>query len=909
MRRSCSFPVKKRNVRLYQTKTSSVFGYNPDNWNKQQETVSEEDIQNRNAQPNIYRFIQAHRQHGYKHARLNPVPVPGSSQPAAAGRELDPDHYGVRGEDRLNPAGLVNSPASTVSDLAQDLTNLYCGTTAIECEYMESAEEKEWLYTHYETVKQSPISSDQQIELATEMLKSQAFDNFLASKFGSIKRYGGEGAEAMVGFYIELLRKAQEDGVQDVVVGMAHRGRLNLMTGLFQFPPVEMFRKMRGLPEFPADQSGAGDVLSHLTSTFNVGSTHVTMLPNPSHLEAVNPVAVGKARCVHLNKGKGDYGSGAMGDDILCVQVHGDAALAGQGINQETLQIANVPHYSVGGSIHLVINNQVGFTTPGERGRSSRHCTDLAKQVGAPVIHVNGDHPEELVKATRLAMDFRAQFRKDVFVNLICFRRWGHNELDDPTFTNPAIYSVINARGSVPDQYFKDLVAEGVLEQEARATTIAAYNATLNDHFNQIDTFVPERSNLKAHWSALSEPSSNVTTWDTGLDTSLLKFIGKRSVSFPEEFNVHSHLLKHHVDGRIKKMEGGSNIDWGTAEALAMGSLLYQGFNVRISGQDVGRATFSHRHAMLVDQASNEIFIPFNNMEVEKQGRLEIANSILSEEAVMAFEYGMSVASPNNLIIWEAQFGDFFNGAQIILDTFVSNGESKWGLQSGLVMLLPHGMDGAGPEHSSCRMERFLQMTDSRETASDGDNVNWEVVQPTTAAQYFHVLRRQMVRNYRKPLVVVAPKVLLRLPAAASTLAELSPGSTFSTVLSDPAVKNPDAVEKVIFVSGRHYYTLSKHIQENQISNVAVIRLESLCPFPAERLQEEVKKFKKAKQYIWSQEEHRNQGPWSFVAPRFQSLIGLDLSYRGRGELCQPAVGVGKVHQAEVQALLNQTFS
>ena len=456
---------------------------------------------------------------------------------------------------------------------------------------------------------------------------------------------------------------------------------------------------------------------------------------------------------------------------------------------------------------------------------------------------------------------------------------------------------------------------EGLLSAGEAAQVVADHNALLNSHYAKMDSYLPERTNLRGEWSNLVEPSTNLTTWDTGLEAGLLKFVGKQSVYYPDNFTIHPHLRKHHVEGRLKKLEAGGPFDWGTAEALAFGSLLYQGFNIRISGQDVGRATFSHRHAMLVDQATNEIFIPFNEMKAAAQtegdngvGKLEIANSILSEEAVLGFEYGLSVASPRNLVIWEAQFGDFFNGAQIMLDTYVSSGESKWGLQSGLVVLLPHGMDGAGPEHSSCRIERFLQMSDSRETAADGDNVNWEVVQPTTAAQHFHLLRRQMVRNYRKPLIVAAPKVLLRLPAAASTLNDMAPKTTFQAVLSDQNVKKPESIEKVVFVSGRHYYTLAKHIEENSITNVAVIRLESICPFPAERLQEELKRYKKAKTFIWSQEEHRNQGCWTFVRPRFSSLVGVDLDYRGRAELCQPAVGVGQVHQAENRDIISQTF-
>jgi len=904
--------------RAYQTKHSRVFGYSPsaggDESSAESPLLSDAERLQRNQQANVFRFVEAHRELGHRYANINPVSTTDSAGLAVAA-ELNPATYGIQPDDVVDVKGLLgaqtNAAASVgnVSELGRVLADLYCGSTAVECGYVSDLEEREWIYAKYEEVKNTHLSNEEKKQIAQEMLRSQNFDNFLATKFSNVKRYGGEGAEAMISFFVELFRKSQTDGVKDIVLGMAHRGRLNLLTGLLQVPPVVLFQKMRGMPEFPADQYGAGDVLSHLTSSLDIGSTHVTMLPNPSHLEAVNPVAVGKVRGKHMTTTKGDYGSGQMGDDIICVQIHGDAALSGQGINQETLQVSKVPHYSVGGSIHLVINNQVGFTTPGERGRSSHHCTDLAKQIESPVIHVNGDHPEEVVKATRIAMEYRSKFRKDIFINIICFRRWGHNELDDPTFTNPSLYSVIHARGSVPDQYWDQLVTDGLANPEEKAQTISAHTELLNKNYGMIESYMPQRNNLSGNWTEMSEPTGNITEWDTGLDTSLLKFVGKQSVQYPDTFNVHPHLRKHHIEGRIKKMESGQNIDWGTAEALAIGSILYQGYNVRISGQDVGRATFSHRHAMLVDQASNEIYIPFNAMLPEQKGQLEIANSILSEEAVLGLEYGVSIESPNNLVIWEAQFGDFFNGAQIMLDTFVSNGESKWGLQSGLVMLLPHGMDGAGPEHSSCRIERFLQMSDCKEEGGDGDNVNWEVVHPTTAAQYFHLLRRQMVRNYRKPLVVIAPKVLLRLPAAASTIDQLSSGRTFQSVLADPNAGNPQSVEKVIFVSGRHYYTLAKHIQENGIQGVAVIRLEALCPFPAEKLQAEVKKYSNAKKFVWSQEEHRNMGCWSFVSPRFRAQLGVDLVYAGRSELCQPAVGVGQRHQAENAQVIDQTFS
>lgn len=433
------------------------------------------------------------------------------------------------------------------------------------------------------------------------------------------------------------------------------------------------------------------------------------MLPNPSHLEAVNPVAMGKARARHMSANSGDYSlqeDKVVGQDVLCVLVHGDAAFAGQGINQESLMMSYLPHYHVGGALHLIVNNQVGFTTPYERGKSSRYSADLAKLANAPIFHVNGEDPEAMLIASKLAMEYQKQFAKEVFVEMHCFRRWGHNELDDPTMTNPLLYKHVDARPSVPDTYLATLTSDNVDEIKQE---IGSHSAMLNDHFKQIESYNPKRENLKKQWSTMIQPGDALTEWDTGLPLDLLQYIGARSVQLPADFNLHPNLKKTHVDARLKKLTTpGSGIEWGLAEALALGSLLYQGYNVRISGQDVGRATFSHRHAMLVDQESNETFVPLNDLGIDHQGHLEMANSPLSEEAVLAYEYGLSVDNPNNLIIWEAQFGDFFNGAQIILDTYVSSGESKWGLQSPLTLLLPHGMDGAGPEHSSCRLERFI---------------------------------------------------------------------------------------------------------------------------------------------------------------------------------------------------------
>jgi len=916
LRKKCLIPLV--NSQRYYQCDGKIYGYNALAWKHKKEAAlgdPEIDYGARANNANVFRLIQAFRKHGHKCSKINPVPIrtlPGLDDM----KELDPSLYGLGQNDELESLqGLLHGDSTsikTLSDVRSYLSTVYCGSMAVDFSGIEDESEHEWLvkkYEDYVTNRASLITDDERKRLAEEMLKSQNFDNFLATKFSNVKRYGGEGAEAMMGFFVELLDNANTKyGLKDVIIGTAHRGRLNLLTGMLQFPPVEMFRKMKGMPEFPSQQKGAGDVLSHLTSSVDVNGCHVTMLPNPSHLEAVNPVAMGKARARHMSANTGDYcvkADQVTGEDVLCVLVHGDAAFAGQGINQEALVISYLPHYHVGGSLHLIVNNQVGFTTPYERGKSSRYSSDLAKLGNCPVFHVNGEDPEAMLIATKIAMEYRQKYAKDVFIEQHCFRRWGHNELDDPTMTNPLLYKQITNRQSVPDAYVETLKDNVDIDNEV----VKNHSAMLNDHFKQIETYQVTRQNLKKQWQTMQQPGDALTQWDTGLSLDVLKYIGGRSVLVPEDFNLHHQLQKTHVEARLKKLQAGTTIDWGSAEALAMGSLLYQGFNVRISGQDVGRATFAHRHAMLVDQETNEVYVPMNNLGVENQGRLEMANSPLSEEAVLAFEYGLSVDSPNNLVIWEAQFGDFFNGAQIILDTYISSGESKWGLQSALTLLLPHGMDGAGPEHSSCRMERFLQNCDSKEDAPDGEDVNWHIVNPTTSAQYFHLLRRQMLRNFRKPLVVVAPKILLRLSAASSDLSEMASGTHFKPVIGDDKCTNPNAVTRLIFVSGKHYYAVAKHVEENKIEDTAIVRLEQLCPFPTKELQDEVSRYKNVKKFVWSQEEHQNSGAWTFVEPRFANLVGVrDLVYAGRVPLCQPAVGVGSVHQREVAHVMQETF-
>ncbi|MGH0121611.1 UNVERIFIED_CONTAM: hypothetical protein FKN15_006588 [Acipenser sinensis] len=640
-------------------------------------------------------------------------------------------------EERRQLATLMlqSQAEGSLEDVLQYLNHTYCGHMSIETSQLQTLEEREWFAQRFEELKKEVFTPEERRQLATLMLQSQEFDHFLATKFATVKRYGGEGAESMMGFFYELFRLAAYSGVTDVITGMPHRGRLNLLTGLLQFPPELMFRKIRGLSEFPENSPAIGDVLSHLTSSVDLdfGSghpLHVTMLPNPSHLEAINPVTVGKTRGRQQYKQDGDYSpdsSAKPGDKVLCLQVHGDAAFSGQGIVPETFTISNLPHFRVGGSIHLIVNNQVGYTTPAERGRSSLYCSDIGKMVGCAVMHVNGDDAEEVLRATRLAMEYQQRFRKDVIVDLLCYRQWGHNELDEPFFTNPAMYKIIRSRKSIPDSYADCLVAEGLLTEQEISEIKTSYYTKMNEHLTNMTLYSPPPTNLQGHWRELVEPQAKITTWDTGLSTDLLQFVGAKSVFIPEDIHLHSHLHRTHK-------------------------------------QDVGRGTFSQRHAMVVCQETSDMYIPLNDLVPEQKGFLEVCNSPLSEEAVLGFEYGMSIESPMLLPIWEAQFGDFFNGAQIIFDTFISGGEAKWLLQSGLVILLPHGYDGAGPEHSSCRIERFLQLCDSKEEGVDGDNVNMSVVNPTTPAQYFHLLRRQMIRNFRKPLIVASPKMLLRFP-------------------------------------------------------------------------------------------------------------------------------------------------
>ncbi|XP_029472672.1 probable 2-oxoglutarate dehydrogenase E1 component DHKTD1, mitochondrial [Rhinatrema bivittatum] len=902
--------------RSYRTERG-VYGYRPRKAEGERPADSRETVlAGRAVDHGLARLVTAYREHGHKAAKINPLFT------GQAVMDMVPEikaltevlHGPFCTADILH----MGQEEASLEDVLAYLDHTYCGHSSIETSQFQSLEEKEWFAERFEQLKQETFTTEERQHLAKLMLECQEFDHFLATKFATVKRYGGEGAESMMGFFHELLKICAFSGVTDAILGMPHRGRLNLLTGLLQFPPELMFRKMRGLSEFPEDSPAIGDVLSHLTSSVDLdfGShrpLHVTMLPNPSHLEAINPVAVGKTRGRQQSRQDGDYSQDSAaepGDKVICVQVHGDASFSGQGIVPETFTLSNLPHYRVGGSIHLIVNNQLGFTTPADRGRSSLHCSDIGKIVGCAVVHVNADDPEEVVRAARLAMEYQRRYRKDVIVDLLCYRQWGHNELDEPSFTNPAMYKVIRARKSIPDSYADRLIAEGLMTEDEASQLKTSHYSRLNEHLANMTLYSPPSTNLQAHWSNMVESSARITAWDTGVPTQLLKYIGARSVEVPEEFQMHSHLLKTHAQARIQRLEEGTRLDWSSAEVLAFGSLLCQGFHVRLSGQDVGRGTFSHRHVMVVCQETSDTHIPLNHLAPDQKGFLEVSNSPLSEEAVLGFEYGMSIESPCLLPIWEAQFGDFFNGAQIIFDTFISGGEAKWLLQSAIVILLPHGYDGAGPEHSSCRIERFLQMCDSAEEGVDGDSVNMCVVHPTTPAQYFHLLRRQMVRNFRKPLVVASPKMLLRLPSAVSRLEEMAPGTTFRPVIGDSSA-DPKKVSRVVFCCGKHYYALLKQRESlgETGNSSAIVRVEELCPFPLEALQTEMNRYQNAKEFIWSQEEPQNMGPWSFVAPRFEKQLACKLRLVSRPPLPAPAVGIGTLHHQQQEAIVTKTFA
>ncbi|KAG0366465.1 dehydrogenase E1 and transketolase domain-containing protein 1 [Gamsiella multidivaricata] len=885
-----------------------------------------EELANRVENANLLRLVIGYRTHGHRNANLDPLDiVKRESVPA-----LSAERYALTDSSKVyNLNGILHVNQSKSNTDAKDEASLqtilnhleksYCGKIAYEFMHIPNASERRWFARQVESYQKTPITPDDKKRIFELLTKSEVFDHFMGKKFAQVKRYGLEGAESMMVALDALFQTASKSGVTEVVLGMPHRGRLNLLTDLMQYNPTGLFSKVKGNPEFPAGLPATGDVLSHIANSpkLDYGEAepiHISMLHNPSHLEAVNPVAMGKARAKQMDLIANSSPDCQLGDKVMCVQLHGDAAFTGQGVVMESLGLSNLPHFTSGGSVHIVVNNQIGYTTPAQNARSSVYSSDIGKMINAPVIHVNGDHPEEVVHAMRLAFDYRSKFRKDVILDLIAYRRWGHNELDEPAFTQPLMYNNIRARKSVPKLYEEKLLAESILDKAAIDELRQDYFEKLEDDFAEIDSFKPKADHLEGKWKGMILPTETVSKIDTGIDHEAMKEIGQASVATPGDFMIHPRLEKFHVQSRLSKLKDGQKIDWATAEAIAFGSLLMEGYDVRICGQDVGRGTFSQRHAMLVDQKTERVHIPLNAMS-DSQGHLEVANSSLSELAVLGFETGMSYETPKMLNIWEAQFGDFFNSAQVTIDTYVASAETKWLRQSGLVMLLPHGYDGAGPEHSSCRIERWLQMTSDSFDVTDPSikvNTNMHVVNPTTPAQYFHLLRRQMKRNFRKPLIVIGPKTLLRLPTAISSLKDMGPGTTFEPVLGDSKTEqDPSAVERVLFVSGKLYYDLVKERESKGVDEkVALVRVEELSPFPKDGLKQQIETYSDAKEFTWIQEEPQNGGAYSFMEPRIRQLLPekVSLGYIGREPSAAPATGIAIVHRKESAGILARAF-
>lgn len=904
-------------------------------------------LENRYINAPLLRYVDSMRTHGHRAARIDPLDLIQREEVAA----LDPKRYGLTDESKkynvngiiwTKPVGSASGAQEewwTLDEIARHLRRVYVGQIAHEYMHSPSKTERLW-FSHLlesETLPSqgrddnhgpfSAIDKEMKRRIHGLLARSEVLDNFLQLKFPNLKRYGLEGGESMIPALDALFAAASRGGVQHIILGMPHRGRLNLLTDLLQYPPTDLFHKIKGGYEIPEELGAEGDVLSHLVASpilqypdTGANRLKVSLLPNPSHLEAVNPVALGKTRAKQYALLKTSPADCKLGDRVMCVQLHGDASFAGQGVVMESLALSNLPHFTSGGTVHLVVDNNIGYTTPASNARSSLYCSDVGKMINTPVLHVNGDHPEDVVRAMAIAFRYREYFRKDIIVDLLVYRRWGHNELDLPGLTNPLMYEKIAARRSVPQRYEDKLISENVLTAPEITSVRNAHKSHLESGLSTIDSYVPKASMLERQWTGMVWPASAEAEFnpETGVERERLVKVGRTSVKVPEDFEIHSKIERH-VKNRMKSIEMGQGLDWACAEALAFGSLMLEGYDVRISGQDVGRGTFSHRHAMLVDQKTESVIVPLND-ELDAPGKLELANSSLSEMAVLGFEYGVSWETAGLLPVWEAQFGDFFNGAQVIIDTYVTSAETKWLKQSGIVLLLPHGLDGAGPEHSSSRLERMLQLSnDPYEPNANNvpSNVNIHVVFPTTPAQYFHLLRRQMKRNFRKPLVVAAPKGLLRLSAASSTLSELDVGTRFQPVLDDP-IADPSKVKRVVLLSGKIFYDLIKERQARGLDDaIALVRIEELSPFPYRELTDVLGRYKgvNLKEVCYLQEEPRNQGAYGHVVSRMGWVFGelggdgkMLVRYLGRRESAVPAPGVGRLYARQQKEVVDSAF-
>ncbi|WGJ16521.1 2-oxoglutarate dehydrogenase E1 component [Methylocapsa sp. D3K7] len=860
-------------------------------------------------------MIRAYRMRGHLHSNLDPL---GLEAPKDR-EELHPATYGFSEADysrKIFIDGVLGLQYATVPEMIKILQRTYCGTIGFEFMHISDPAEKSWLQQRIEGPgKEITFTKEGKRAILTKLVESEGFEKFLDVKYTGTKRFGLDGAEAMVAALEQIIKRGGALGVQDIVLGMAHRGRLNILSQVMGKPHRAIFNEFKGGSFTPDDVEGSGDVKYHLGASsdrdFDSNRVHLSLTANPSHLEIVDPVVLGKVRA------KQDQLHDIVErTKVLPLLIHGDAAFAGQGVIAECFGLSGLKGYRTGGSIHFIINNQIGFTTVPRHSRSSPYPSDSAKMIEAPIIHVNGDDPEAVVYAAKIAIEFRQKFHKPVVIDMFCYRRFGHNEGDEPSFTQPLMYKQIRAHKTTLQIYTEKLVAEGVLTDGEVMKLQANWWHHLETAMQASQSFKPGKADwLDGRWSGLRAAASGAEEdrrGRTGIDRARLTEIGRRLTTVPEGFHLH-RTIKRLVENRRKMIETGEGIDWSMGEALAFGALVDEGYPVRLSGQDSERGTFSQRHSVLIDQETEARYIPLNNIR-DEQAHFEVINSMLSEEAVLGFEYGYSLAEPNALVLWEAQFGDFANGAQVLFDQFISSGERKWLRMSGLVCLLPHGFEGQGPEHSSARLERYLQLC-----AED----NMQVANCTTPANYFHILRRQLKRDIRKPLILMTPKSLLRHKRAVSRLDEFAIGASFHRILADDAEHASDGtvsltqdanIRRVVLCSGKVYYDLFEEREKRGINDVYLLRVEQLYPFPLKALISSLARFPQAQIY-WCQEEPKNMGAWNFVDPYLEWVLSQTGGkskrplYAGRPAAASPATGMLSKHVTQMMAFMDEVFA
>ena len=851
-------------------------------------------------------LIRAYRIRGHLAADLDPLGI----SPKGDHPELDPASYGFADADMDRPIFIDNVLGLThasMREIVEIVKRTYCGTFALQYMHISNPEQAAWLKERIEGYgKEIAFTREGRKAILNKLVEAEGYEKFLHVKYMGTKRFGLDGGESLIPAMEQIIKRGGSLGVKEIVFGMPHRGRLSVLANVMMKPYRAIFNEFQGGSFKPEDVDGSGDVKYHLGASsdrsFDGNTVHLSLTANPSHLEAVNPVVLGKVRA------KQDQASDSDRHTVLPVLLHGDAAFAGQGVVAECFGLSGLRGHRTGGTIHIVVNNQIGFTTAPSFSRSSPYPTDIALMVEAPIFHVNGDDPEAVVHAARVAIEYRQTFHKDVVLDIFCYRRFGHNEGDEPMFTNPAMYATIRKQKTTLQLYTERLVRDGLIPEGEIEDMKAAFQARLNEEFEVGKDYKPNKADwLDGRWKSMTPKDlENYQRGDTWVKPETFAEIGAALTRVPEGFDLHKTVARQ-LDAKAKMFETGKGFDWATAEALAFGSLVAEGFPVRLSGQDCTRGTFSQRHSAFVDQTTEERHYPLNHIRAG-QSRFEVIDSMLSEYAVLGFEYGYSLSEPNALVMWEAQFGDFANGAQIMFDQFINSGESKWLRMSGLVCLLPHGWEGQGPEHSSARLERFLQMS-----AHD----NWIVANCTTPANYFHILRRQMHRDFRKPLILMTPKSLLRHPMCTSEAKDFLDGSTFHRVLWDDAERgqsaltlNADAdIRRVVLCSGKVYYDLLAERDTRVQTDTYLMRVEQLYPIPKKSLTAELGRFKGA-EFVWCQEEPKNQGAWSHIEPELETIltaVGATQTrplYAGRVASASPATGLASRHKTEQAALV-----